>query len=184
MTNTAVHSSAQVIPVKSPEYAIRLLHRQKSSHQALWLLLDQIKDPEIPVISLWDLGILQDVLVNDSAVTIVITPTYSGCPAMVEITSDIQTLLNENGYAKVTVDSRLTPTWTTDWMSTDGRERLREYGIAPPSCQTKNAEPTDIQCPQCHSSDVRVISEFGSTSCKALYQCQNCREPFDYFKCI
>jgi len=177
-------STEKMILVQSPEYAMRLSYRQQSPHQELWLLLDQIKDPEIPVISLWDLGILQDVLSDNSEVTVVITPTYSGCPAMIEIASDIQSLLNAHGYDKVSVESRLTPAWTTDWMSTDGRERLREYGIAPPSCQTKNAEPTDIQCPQCNSSDVLVISEFGSTSCKALYQCQSCREPFDYFKCI
>jgi ring-1,2-phenylacetyl-CoA epoxidase subunit PaaD len=176
--------AAQIIPVQSPEYAIRLSHRQQSAHQAVWQLLDQIKDPEIPVISLWDLGILQDVIIENLVITIVITPTYSGCPAMREITCDIQTLLNNNGYDKVSVKSRLTPAWTTNWMSTDGRERLREYGIAPPSCQTKSAEPTDIQCPRCHSNEVNLISEFGSTSCKALYQCQSCLEPFDYFKCI
>jgi ring-1,2-phenylacetyl-CoA epoxidase subunit PaaD len=172
------------IEVHSPEYVTRLQHRQGANHQKIWTLLDQVKDPEIPVVSLWDLGILQDIKLLDNTVTVTITPTYSGCPAMLEISSDIKEILLSTGYSDVIVETRLIPAWTTDWMSSEGRKQLREYGIAPPRCMTPDAQLSNIQCPQCNASNVKLISEFGSTSCKALYQCNSCLEPFDYFKCI
>jgi ring-1,2-phenylacetyl-CoA epoxidase subunit PaaD len=169
-----------VIPVVSAEFNERLLFRKLSANQAIWALLDQVKDPEIPVISIWDLGVLQDVRTEGSKVYVVITPTYSGCPAMREIEQDIHSVLKQAAYPNVEVISRLAPAWTTDWMSPAGRERLREYGIAPPQ-QVAGRKP---QCPQCGSSETLLISEFGSTSCKALFKCNECLEPFDYFKCI
>ncbi len=173
-----------LIETQSAAYVERLRHRQNSLSADLWNLLDRVKDPEIPVISLWDLGILQDIEVDDQLITVIITPTYSGCPAMVEITEDIYEILRDAGYQQIKVTSRLMPAWTTDWMSSEGRTRLREYGIAPPACHTLGAKDNAISCPQCDSLNVALVSEFGSTSCKALYQCQECKEPFDYFKCI
>lgn len=174
-----------LIHTESPEFFERKLYRQRSKHSEIFALLDQIKDPEIPVISLWDLGILQEVNVvgDHNKVIVVITPTYSGCPAMQEIVEDIHKLLMANNFLDHQVETRLTPAWTTDWMSNDGKEQLRKYGIAPPRCHS-GSNITEVECPQCRSSDVKLVSEFGSTSCKALYQCQNCHEPFDYFKCI
>jgi ring-1,2-phenylacetyl-CoA epoxidase subunit PaaD len=168
------------IPVVSAQFNERSVHRQASGNQAIWSLLDEVKDPEIPVISIWDLGVLQDVRTEGSKVYVVITPTYSGCPAMREIEQDILNVLKQADYSDVQVISRLAPAWTTDWMSPAGRERLREYGIAPPQ-QAAGKKPP---CPQCGSKDTSLISEFGSTSCKALFKCNECLEPFDYFKCI
>jgi ring-1,2-phenylacetyl-CoA epoxidase subunit PaaD len=158
----------------------RLRHRQASADTVLWDLLDAVKDPEIPVLSIWDLGILQDVSLMANTVKVVITPTYCGCPAMQDIENQIRSLLAEAGYESVDVERRLAPAWTTDWMSSDARQRLREYGIAAPVQNQTQAVP----CPQCGSHNTAPISEFGSTACKALYQCADCLEPFDYFKCI
>ena len=146
-------------------------------------LLSSVCDPEIPVLTLQDLGVLRDISVSGDEVTVTITPTYSGCPAVDVMQADIKTVLADAGFRHVTVNQSLSPAWTTDWMSDAGREKLRAYGIAPPERQS---EQTNILCPQCGGGDVKRISEFGSTACKALYQCQNinCREPFDYFKCI
>ncbi len=150
----------------------------------LFELLSNVCDPEIPVLTIQDLGILRNISVDGNEVTVTITPTYAGCPAMETIRTDIETTLAEAGYQQVSVQQNLSPAWTTDWMSENGREKLRAYGIAPPA-NTSCGQPTGaIECPQCGSSDVKRISEFGSTACKALYQCQDCREPFDYFKCI
>lgn len=168
------------ISVVSAEFSERLIHREASGNKAIWAILDEVKDPEIPVISIWDLGVLQDVRTEGSKVYVVITPTYSGCPAMREIEQDIHHVLEQADYSNVQVISRLAPAWTTDWMSPAGRERLREYGIAPP----QRAAGRKPQCPQCGSNHTLLISEFGSTSCKALYKCSECLEPFDYFKCI
>jgi len=168
------------IPVVSQEYSDRLHHRRSSSCPELWTILDAVKDPEIPVLSIWDLGILQDVSAEEGRVDVVITPTYSGCPAMREIETGIREALAAAGYSDVDVRSRLMPTWTTDWMSPEGKSALRRDGIAPP--EPRSRQPA--ACPQCGSTSTQLISEFGSTACKALYKCSECMEPFDYFKCI
>lgn len=153
-------------------------------------LLATIPDPEIPVISIVDLGILRKVeVINSETVEVTITPTYSGCPAMRVIEEDIKSKLKEKGYTKVQLVTSLSPAWTTDWMSDDAKERLRIYGISPPEKTTvdKNSltgKSKLISCPQCGSSETEMISQFGSTACKALYRCISCREPFDHFKCI
>lgn len=174
--------SAASLPAENPLLHERMLRRQQSDCPALWNLLEQIKDPEIPVLSLWDLGILQNVeQISEGTVQVTITPTYSGCPAMREIEQDIYKVLASSGYQDVKVDSQLSPAWTTDMMTVEGRQRLKKYGIAPPR---DAGSRLPVQCPQCGADETRKISEFGSTPCKALYQCQQCKEPFDYFKCI
>ncbi len=150
----------------------------------LYELLSSVVDPEIPVLTLQDLGVLRDISVDEGKITVTITPTYAGCPAIDAMRADIESTLAEAGYQQVTVKQSLSPAWTTDWMSENGREKLRAYGIAPPATTTCGQQTGTIECPQCGSADVKLISEFGSTACKALYQCQDCREPFDYFKCI
>lgn len=161
----------------------------------IWKLLEEVADPEIPVISVLDLGIVRDVDINLSAEgeilsgIITITPTYSGCPAMDAISLDIRLKLIENGYKNIQVKSVLSPAWTTDWMTKTGKEKLKAFGIAPPTptqsvCNTKLfAQEEAIQCPLCNAYHTSLISQFGSTACKALYQCNSCKEPFDYFKC-
>jgi ring-1,2-phenylacetyl-CoA epoxidase subunit PaaD len=147
-------------------------------------LLSAVCDPEIPVLSLEDLGVLRDISVNDDEITVTITPTYAGCPAMETMRADIEDTLSRAGYLKVKVKQSLSPAWTTEWMSEHGKKKLREYGIAPPLETSCGPQTGGIECPQCDSSRVKLISEFGSTACKALYQCMDCREPFDYFKCL
>jgi ring-1,2-phenylacetyl-CoA epoxidase subunit PaaD len=153
-----------------------------------WDILDQVKDPEIPVLSLWDLGILQNIEQQGDGIVVTITTTYSGCPAMDVIGDEIRQSLQQAGYLNVTVRQRLSPAWTTDWISPEGHRKLREYGIAPPaeagSKRTLLGGNPIVPCPQCESTRTEKVSEFGSTACKALYRCQDCREPFDYFKCI
>ncbi len=155
--------------------------RQRAACPELWALLDEVKDPEIPVLSLWDLGILQDVSRQGETVKVVITPTYCGCPAMAEIERDIRTTLARAGYDSVAVQLRLSPAWSSDWLSAEGRKRLQAYGIAPPLAAAANRV---VKCPQCGAENTAPISEFGSTACKALYKCNECLEPFDYFKSI
>jgi len=155
-----------------------------SETRQLYELLSQVCDPEIPVLSLQDLGVLRDISIENDAVKVTITPTYAGCPALHTMKSDIETTLAKAGYQRVFVQQSLSPAWTTDWMSEAGREKLRAYGIAPPAETTCGKQVSPIECPRCSSDEVKKISEFGSTACKALYQCQDCREPFDYFKCI
>ena len=150
----------------------------------LFDLLSSVVDPEIPVLTLQDLGVLRDISVENGKIKVTITPTYAGCPAMDTMRADIEATLAEAGYEQVTVQQSLSPAWTTDWMSENGREKLRAYGIAPPANTTCGQATGTIECPQCRSGDVKLISEFGSTACKALYQCQDCLEPFDYLKCI
>jgi ring-1,2-phenylacetyl-CoA epoxidase subunit PaaD len=153
-----------------------------------WEVLRGIPDPEIPVISIVDLGIVRDVKVEGSRVEVAITPTYSGCPALHAIEEDIGARLRESGYSDVTVTQRLSPAWTTDWISAPARERLREYGIVPPQpvrgadTHTIHLFSRAIACPQCGSENSELLSQFGSTACKAMYRCIDCREPFDYFK--
>ena len=157
-------------------------------------LLEQVTDPEIPVLSILDLGIVREVIIHpNETIEVIITPTYSGCPAMDAIATDIKFKLIEKGIKNVKVSYTLSPAWTTDWMTTAGKEKLKSYGIAPPQEITDRnsqrinkllfAETEGIECPHCHSTNTKLISEFGSTACKALYQCQDCKEPFDYFKC-
>lgn len=151
--------------------------------------LEQIMDPEVPVLSVIDLGIVRDIRIDGNSVEIIITPTYSGCPAMDVISMNIKMELLSQGYKNVTVKQTLSPAWTTEWMSEQGKQKLKAYGIAPPNakaqvCSDKLfAAEEAVQCPHCHSYHTHRISEFGSTACKALYQCDECREPFDYFKC-
>lgn len=148
--------------------------------------MEQVCDPEIPVLSVVDLGIIRNVTLQGDAVAVTITPTYSGCPAMDVIAMQIRMILLENGYRPVTLCHQLSPAWTTDWMSPEGKSKLEAYGIAPPqagSLLMGQDVPLGIACPLCHSVNSRLISQFGSTACKALYQCNDCGEPFDYFKC-
>ncbi|MEO6668153.1 MAG: 1,2-phenylacetyl-CoA epoxidase subunit PaaD [Ferruginibacter sp.] len=150
----------------------------------IWLLLESVCDPEVPVLTILDLGIVRDVKITDGQVEVIITPTYSGCPAMDAISIDIRLKLIEHGYKNIKITSILSPAWTTDWMSENGKRKLKEYGIAPPAYRTDRIGFTDIIiCPQCHSDNTKLLSQFGSTACKALYQCNDCKEPFDYFKC-
>ena len=147
-------------------------------------ILETVTDPEVPVLTITDLGIVRGVKINGAEIEVIITPTYTGCPAMDMIAMNIKLALAEHGYLKTKITSVLSPAWTTDWMSEAGKIKLQQYGIAPP--QTRSGHPglaENIECPQCHSTNTRLISEFGSTACKALYQCNDCKEPFDYFKC-
>ncbi len=155
------------------------------STQNIWKILEQVADPEVPVLTITDLGIVRDVKINGDEVEVIITPTYTGCPAMDMIAMNIKLALIENGYSNIKITSVLAPAWTTDWMSEAGKRKLKAYGIAAPHSITRSGESSDfvIECPQCNSTNTRLISEFGSTACKALYQCNDCKEPFDYFKC-
>ena len=145
----------------------------------IWDWLDAVPDPEIPVISVVDLGVVRDVSVSEEGVEVTITPTYTGCPAMSVIAFDIETALAQKGVENITLKTQIAPAWTTDWLSKKGRARLEDYGIAPPQLA---GGPE--RCPQCKSTNVERISQFGSTPCKAQWRCQSCLEPFDYFKCI
>lgn len=154
----------------------------------IWELLEGVFDPEIPVLTVVDLGVVRAVSIHEDAIHIVITPTYSGCPAMKVIEEDILAILKENGFEKVSIELVLAPAWTTDWISEKGRVKLKEYGIAPPADEIDKsvlfAEPPVIHCPLCNSKNTKMVSQFGSTACKAHYQCKDCLEPFDYFKCL
>jgi ring-1,2-phenylacetyl-CoA epoxidase subunit PaaD len=149
-----------------------------------------VPDPEIPVLTIDDLGVLRDVTRDeDGTVVVAITPTYSGCPAMDAIHADVLTALHEGGFTKARVDLVLSPAWTTDWMSADGRRKLAEYGIAPPATEAeRRREPVAltlrVRCPQCGSPDTEQLSRFGSTACKSLWRCRACAEPFDHFKSL
>jgi len=145
----------------------------------IWDWLDAVPDPEIPVISVVDLGIVRDVAWEDGTLEVAVTPTYSGCPATGVIAMDIETALRERGIDEVRIRTRLAPPWTTDWLSEKGRARLESHGIAPPSPAGGPA-----RCPRCGSRSLTRVSQFGSTPCKAQWRCDDCLEPFDYFKCI
>jgi ring-1,2-phenylacetyl-CoA epoxidase subunit PaaD len=155
------------------------------TQENIYNLLQNVSDPEVPVLSILDLGIVRDVIISDDAIIIKITPTYSGCPAMGVIATNIKFEMIANGITNAIVQEVLSPAWTTDWMSETGKQKLRDYGIAPPQYSTKENALNNaaVPCPQCNSMDTKVISEFGSTSCKSLYRCNNCLEAFDYFKC-
>ncbi len=149
----------------------------------IWNILETVCDPEVPVLTITDLGIVRNVKIVDELVEVVITPTYTGCPAMDMIAMNIRLAMIENGYSSIKITSVLSPTWTTDWMTETGKQKLKEYGIAPPKGNAGTIAADGVECPQCKSINTKLISEFGSTACKALYKCEDCKEPFDYFKC-
>jgi ring-1,2-phenylacetyl-CoA epoxidase subunit PaaD len=157
--------------------------------QQVWQLLESVTDPEVPVLSVIDLGIVRDVKYQNKQIEVIITPTYSGCPAMDVIRMSIRMLLLKEGFNNHIITQVLSPAWTTEWMSEKGKEKLKAYGIAPPNHKQLVCTPDAfqaeeaVQCPHCNSYNTRLISQFGSTACKALYQCNDCKEPFDYFKC-
>lgn len=152
-----------------------------------WAAAASVPDPEVPCVSVAELGILRDVRLEDGIAVADVTPTYSGCPATMAIELSIEVALREAGF-EPRINRVLSPAWTTDWITDEGREKLRSYGIAPPeeSSGSKMAlfAETKVTCPRCGSQETRKISEFGSTACKAQYQCVSCAEPFDYFKCL
>ena len=158
------------------------------SEKEIWNLLEEVKDPEVPVLSVRDLGIIRSVSTIDDHIDIVITPTYSGCPAMDVISMDIRLKLIEKGFRDVSIRQQLSPAWTTDWMTEEGKQKLKAFGIAPPNpkqqfCMEEMFMEEAVQCPRCQSYHTELISQFASTACKAMYRCLDCREPFDYFKC-
>lgn len=153
-------------------------------------LLSGIPDPEIPVISIIELGVIREVdIIDHTSISLKITPTYSGCPAMKQIEDDVRKKLSENGFTSIKINTIFSPAWTTDWLTPEAKNKLQKYGIAPPEHSTEDkswltGKPKSVTCPRCKSKNTKLISQFGSTACKALYQCQDCLEPFDYFKCI
>lgn len=152
-------------------------------------LLDTVCDPEIPVLTIRDLGILRETrLLDDDTLEVVITPTYSGCPAMNAIEVNIRATLQDGGFERVKIITVLSPAWTTDWLSAEGRQKLEVYGIAPPAEARLDkkallGERQALRCPHCQSVNTEMIAQFGSTACKSLFRCLDCLEPFDYFKC-
>jgi ring-1,2-phenylacetyl-CoA epoxidase subunit PaaD len=169
------------------------MHTTCYTEADVWQLLENVPDPEVPVLSVVDLGVIRHVEVGEQYggqwVQVTITPTYTGCPAMDMIATHIRMELSMAGFNTVELLQQLSPAWTTDWMSKNGKEKLRNYGIAPPMERlsiTQGTNPDEdkgIQCPNCGSYNTKMISHFGSTACKALHQCGDCKEPFDYFKC-
>jgi ring-1,2-phenylacetyl-CoA epoxidase subunit PaaD len=152
--------------------------------------LKEVPDPEIPVISIVELGVVRAIELNEDGLVIRLTPTYSGCPAMKQMEQEVMTKLKEKGIEHASIQLQYAPPWTTDWITEEAKEKLRQYGIAPPEHSTINKsillgqQERLVLCPQCRSSNTVMISQFGSTACKALYKCKDCLEPFDYFKCI
>jgi ring-1,2-phenylacetyl-CoA epoxidase subunit PaaD len=165
---------------------VTVLERANALRQRAWDAAASVVDPEIPVLTIADLGVLRDVVLDGDRVEVAITPTYSGCPAMNMIALEIEVALERAGFLRPKVRTVLSPAWTTDWMSEEGRRKLRDYGIAPPQASNSRRAlfgEQAVACPQCGSNQTELLSEFGSTSCKALWRCKACREPFDYFKC-
>ncbi|MDI1355510.1 MAG: phenylacetate-CoA oxygenase subunit PaaJ [bacterium] len=155
----------------------------------IYSLLSEIPDPEIPVISIVELGVIREVVLSENAIEIKITPTYSGCPAMKQMEDDVRKKLQENGCTNITITTIYTPAWTTDWLSAEAKLNLQKYGIAPPEESSTDksfllGKQKTVTCPRCKSNDTAMVSQFGSTACKALYKCNTCLEAFDYFKCI
>lgn len=171
------------------------MNMQPATIGQVWSWLGDVADPEIPVISVVDLGIVRDVAFDGDECVVTITPTYSGCPAMQVIAESVTEALHAHGLGKVRLVNQLSPAWTTDWMSDAGKAALKGYGIAPPAQQVidisglhagvkrRDAPALVVACPNCGSTHTQLTSQFGSTPCKALYKCLDCREPFDYFKC-
>ena len=158
------------------------------TEKEIWGYLEEVFDPEVPVLTVVDLGVVQKVELKEGHCKVTITPTYSGCPAMKRIEDDIVEKLTEKGVEKTEVELVLSPAWTTDWITNSGKKKLKEYGIAPPEDEVDKsvlfADPTVVPCPKCDSRNTKLISQFGSTACKAHYQCNDCLEPYDYFKCL
>lgn len=165
------------------------LHTETIIDEAkIWNLLKEVKDPEVPVLSILDLGIVRNVKTEGDKILITITPTYSGCPAMDVISMDIRLKLIEKGYRNVSIKQQLSPAWTTDWMTEEGKQKLKAFGIAPPNpkqqfCTSEMFREEAVQCPHCNSYHTELLSQFSSTACKAMYRCLDCQEAFDYFKC-
>jgi ring-1,2-phenylacetyl-CoA epoxidase subunit PaaD len=152
-------------------------------------LLSEIPDPEIPVISIVELGVVRKIEINYKAIAVTLTPTYSGCPAMKQMEDDVRKKLTEAGFDPIVISMNYSPPWTTDWLSEKAKLKLQKYGIAPPEEKTSDksfitGQHKRITCPRCKSKNTVLVSQFGSTACKALYQCKDCLEAFDYFKCI
>lgn len=165
-----------------------VIHSSISEDEKIWRILQEVKDPEVPVLSILDLGIVRDISIENGNIKIIITPTYSGCPAMDVISMDIRLKLIEHGYRNVSIQQQLSPAWTTDWMTEEGKQKLKAFGIAPPNpkqqfCMNEMFREEAVQCPHCNSYHTEVVSQFGSTACKAMYRCLDCKEAFDYFKC-
>lgn len=183
-------SAAVAEPSAHPLTGARVPDPGDVAGRRAWRVAAAVTDPEIPVLTIEDLGVLRSVAVEGDAVRVAITPTYSGCPAMDTIRDDLVLALTAAGYADVRVDLVLAPAWTTDWMSDAGREKLRRFGIAPPSGRAPARPagpvrvPLAVKCPRCDSLRTRELARFGSTSCKALYECLDCLEPFDSFKVL
>jgi ring-1,2-phenylacetyl-CoA epoxidase subunit PaaD len=157
--------------------------------QHILSVLNEIPDPEIPVISIVELGVIRDVAIDDRNIEVTITPTYSGCPAMKQMEDDVRARLKEEGFKNINIKTTYTPAWTTDWLTQEARKKLQDYGIAPPEESTTDKsflsnKPKHVMCPRCKSRNTVMVSQFGSTACKALYKCKDCLEAFDYFKCI
>ncbi|ULK96510.1 1,2-phenylacetyl-CoA epoxidase subunit PaaD [Bradyrhizobium sp. I71] len=165
---------------------VSVLERDSELRRRAWDAAASVVDPEIPVLTIADLGVLREIALDGDHVEVAITPTYSGCPAMNMIALEIEIALERAGFRHPKVRTVLSPAWTTDWMSEEGRRKLRAYGIAPPQASSSRRAlfgGQAVACPQCGSENTELLSEFGSTSCKALWRCKSCREPFDYFKC-
>ncbi len=166
-----------------------MMATKKISEKEIFSLLEEVKDPEIPVLSVVDLGVVREVRISEDVTEVIITPTYSGCPAMDVMSENIKKMLTAHGIGNIKVTSVLSPAWTTEWMSEEGKRKLKEFGIAPPHPIYKKkierlfAPAEQVQCPHCNLNNTHRVSEFGSTACKALYVCDYCKEPFDYFKC-
>jgi ring-1,2-phenylacetyl-CoA epoxidase subunit PaaD len=158
------------------------------SPELIWSWLAEVPDPEVPVVSVVDLGMIRDVTVSGDTVEVAVAPTYSGCPATEVIEQDIVAFLRTKGVPKVRIHRQLSPPWTTDWISEAGRAKLQAYGIVPPARAAGKrgllGEQLAVACPRCGSIDTALVSEFGSTACKASYRCRHCLEPFEYFKCL
>jgi ring-1,2-phenylacetyl-CoA epoxidase subunit PaaD len=159
------------------------------TEENIYSLLNEIEDPEIPVISIVELGVIRDVKISGKDIEVKITPTYSGCPAMKQMEDDVRKKLKEKGFENITINTVYNPAWTTDWLSKEAKQKLQDYGIAPPGESTNDksfltGRHKAVTCPRCKSLNTVMVSQFGSTACKALYKCNDCLEAFDYFKCI
>lgn len=149
----------------------------------IWELLKEVKDPELPALDIIEMGIAREIKIESGKVTVVITPTYSGCPAMFMIENEIRNVLSKNGI-NCEVKTTYTPAWTTDWLTEAAREKLRQYGIAPPGKDIEEIFNKNTICPFCGSDDTKLVSNFGSTACKSIHYCNSCVQPFEHFKCI